>query len=161
MANIPTKALLAEVIEDSQAFDKWKIILQANSVSKLNLDSRMEYVLAGVHIGVLPATACRLCGVTESDMQEWYTKPSNAHRMEEANGFVEASLEVVVYQAALKAPFLAVSLLEKRNPKRWMPLGETKAVKGRKAASMSEILANKARGEMVKKEMGGDFDVNG
>jgi hypothetical protein len=116
-----TKQELDEAIQESGTYNLWKLKLESGDIHLLELSSRMDFVLTGIHIGITLDTALPLCSVTIEEYNDWAKNLENAEKLRRANAFMEAQLETIVYAAAKRSPVLAVSILEKRNPKRWMP----------------------------------------
>lgn len=142
---------IAKVLKDSAEFTSWKLEVDEMRQSKAGVNKRMDFALAGIQIGILPTTAVTLCGVFDHDLERWLdSDPQNSERMMRAAAFAEAKLEFIVHKAAERDPYLALSILEKRNPKRWEAMEREdyskSVVKGKKMSSMlSSNTDNKAK----------------
>lgn len=107
----------------------------------------MRYVISGLQIGILPATALQLAAVSTDEFKEWIEDEDNLARISRAAAFAEAQLEYIVHMASTFNPDLALKVLEKRNPKRWN-VAETSTFKkgvetGMKMSTMLKKKQNK------------------
>jgi hypothetical protein len=142
---------IQQALEDSSSFLTWKIEVEEMKRKSPNIEKRMSMALAGVHLGILPMTAVSLCGVYDLALETWLKSPENVDRMLAAISYAEARLEATVYQASLIDPYLAMSLLEKRNPKRWSQMEDrgnfNKSVE--KGVQMSKLIGLSQKEEKI------------
>jgi hypothetical protein len=151
------KALEAveRVVEESKAFNEFKLQFLEKDIATLKLDDRMKYILGAITMGISPKTALTLCRVNKEDFKQWKAVEANKYMYEESLALADAYLESIVYNASKWDPKLAFRLLQERDAKRWAdPATDEKeeaaerfaeAAKGvvKNKLTMSEMLKNK------------------
>jgi hypothetical protein len=147
--------LLSTIQKENKDYKDWMLQVRRDTASPLlSISDRMDLVVAGILIGVLPTTAMSVVGIQRdsADFRAWISEPENRAKLATANACAEASLEVTVYQLAHKNPELGSKILDKRNPGRWIPVDVSGS--GERGMGLASVLARKEN-----KVIEGVFDV--
>lgn len=145
-------AKLMNVHKEAQAngFDSWMQLIENETILHKSLDARMDFVLAGLRLGVNVSTALNICYVEAEDLGAWMEDDRKRLRWERAISYANAKMEMFIFKEAQKDARIALAFLKERqdlNLRFDKELG--KASKKKPAAKMSDMLSGIVEGEIV------------
>jgi hypothetical protein len=132
-------------MKTTQEFLDFQIQISQQNIHLQGLDTRMNWALSGINLGLMPETAMILCDVSADEFKLWMSDPNNHRRIARSTAMLHAKLEHLIFIGACEDPILAVKVLDRMKAnKTKSPLD--KFNQGLQAGlNMAQMLSNKKK----------------